>query len=234
MDIVLIPGLWLDGSSWRNVVPLLEGAGHRVFPITLPGMESIDADRSEVTLSDCVDAVVEVVDAADGKVLIVGHSAGCGIAHAVVDARPAGVKRGVYVGGFPTGDGIALADYFTPTNGEIPFPGWSVFEDEDVRDLDESLRAEFERRAIPSPARMASDLQHLSDDSRYDVPVTVVCTEFTSDMLRGWVDAGMEPVSELAHIEDVSYVDLPTGHWPQFTRPVELAGILLAVAEPTN
>jgi hypothetical protein len=30
-------------------------------------------------------------------------------------------------------------------------------------------------------------------------------------------------VRELAKIRDVEYVDLPTGHWPQFTRPGDLA-----------
>jgi hypothetical protein len=45
MDIILIPGLWLDRSSWEKVVPLLEQMGHRIYPTTLPHMESKDADR---------------------------------------------------------------------------------------------------------------------------------------------------------------------------------------------
>jgi len=38
--------MWLDGSSWEAVLPVLERAGHRAHPRTLPGMESKDADRS--------------------------------------------------------------------------------------------------------------------------------------------------------------------------------------------
>lgn len=57
MDIILIPGLWLDSSSWEKVVPVLEHAGHRTHPITLPGMESREADRSGITLRDHVDAI---------------------------------------------------------------------------------------------------------------------------------------------------------------------------------
>ena len=91
MDIILIPGFWLDGSSWDKVIPALEQAGHRTHSLTLPGMESKDADRSKITLRDHVNAVVEVIDsfhAADSKVVLVGHSGGGAIAHAAVDARP--------------------------------------------------------------------------------------------------------------------------------------------------
>jgi pimeloyl-ACP methyl ester carboxylesterase len=230
MDIILVPGLWLDGSSWEKVAPTLERAGHRTYPLTLPGMESKDADRSDITLRDHVDAVVKAIDScdADRQVVLVGHSAGCGIAHAAVDARPDRVARAVYVGGFPTGDGLTLADGFRVENGEVPLPDWSDFQEEDLVDLDEEACAEFRARAIPSPAHITSDQQQLSDERRYDVPVTVIATEFTSELLRGWVEQGLAPVRELAKIRAVEYVDLPTGHWPQFTRPGELARVILA------
>jgi hypothetical protein len=35
-------------------------------------------------------------------------------------------------------------------------------------------------------------------------------------------------VREFTKIRDVEYVDLPTGHWPQFTRPEELGRAILA------
>jgi pimeloyl-ACP methyl ester carboxylesterase/pterin-4a-carbinolamine dehydratase len=230
MDIILIPGLWLDGSSWDEVVPALERAGHRTHALTLPGMEAKDADRSRITLRDHVDAVVDAIDScgSDGQVVLVGHSAGCGIAHAAVDARPDRVARAVYIGGFPTGDGATIADEFPVENGEVPLPDWSDFEEEDLTGLDGEGRRAFRERAIPSPAHVTSDPQQLSHERRYDVPVTVVATEFTSEMLRGWVEQALAPVRELARIREVTYVDLPTGHWPQLTRPEELARAILA------
>ena len=235
MDVLLISGLWLDGSSWDEVVPALEQAGHRTHPLTLPGMESKDADRSQITLRDHVDAVVEVVDSldpADGKVVLVGHSAGGAIAHAAVDARPDRVARVVYVDGVPMGDGDAVADGYPAENGEVPLPDWSAFEEEELVDLDDEARAAFRERAIPSPEHVTRDPQQLSDERRYDVPVTVICTEFPSEMLRGWIEQGLAPVREFTKIRDVQYVDLPTSHWPQFTRPKELGRAILASIGP--
>jgi pimeloyl-ACP methyl ester carboxylesterase len=233
MDIILVPGLWLDGSSWEQVVLALEAAGHRAHPLTLPGMESKDADRSRITLRDHVDAVVDAIDASgpDEKVVLVGHSAGCGIAYAAVDARPDRVARAVYVGGFPTGDGDALVDGFAAENGEIPLPDWSDFGEEDLADLDEQARVAFRERSIPSPEHVTRDPQRLSDERRHDVPVTAVATEYTTDMLRDWIAGGAGPVREFTKLRDVEYVDLPTGHWPQFTRPDDLARTILAAVK---
>jgi pimeloyl-ACP methyl ester carboxylesterase len=231
MDIILIPGLWLNGSSWDEVVPALEQAGHRTHPLTLPGMESKDADRSEITLRDHVNAVVEVVDSfdpADGKLVLVGHSGGGAIAHAAVDARPERVDRVVYVDSGPLGAGGVINDELPAENGEVPLPDWSLFEAEDLVDLDPELRAAFRERAISSPARVTSDPQQLSDERRYDVPVTVIACEFSTAMIREWMEQEHPFVRELAKIRDVDYIDLPTGHWPQFTRPEELGQAILA------
>jgi len=235
MDIILIPGFWLDASSWDDVVPALDQAGHRTHALTLPGMESKDADRSAITLRDHVDAVVEVIDSldpADGKVVLVGHSGGGAVAHAAVDARPDRVARVVYVDSGPLGDGGVINDELPSENGEIPLPDWAIFDDEDLVDLDDTLRAAFRERAIPTPVRVASDQQRLSDERRYDVPVTIIACEFPSEMLRKWMEQGHPYVRELGKIRDVEYVDLPTGHWPQFTRPGDLGQAILASVGP--
>ena len=235
MEIILIPGFWLDGSSWDKVVPVLELAGHRTHALTLPGMESKDADRSRITLRDHVDAVVEVIDSFDpaqGTVVLVGHSGGGAIAHAAVDTRPDRVARVVYVDSGPLGEGGVINDELPAENGEVPLPDWSLFDTADLIDLDDQLRAAFRERAIPTPVHVASDPQQLSDERRYDVPVTVIACEFSSETLRKWIDQGQPYVRELAKIRDVDYIDLPTGHWPQFTRPEELGRAILASIGP--
>ncbi|QNN51635.1 alpha/beta fold hydrolase [Nocardioides mesophilus] len=231
MDIILIPGLWLDGSCWAGVVPALEQTGHRAHPLTLPGMESRDAPRSGITFRYHVDAVVPAIDAADGPVLLVAHSAGCGIGHAAVDARPDRIARAVYVGGFPTPDGSPLLDGLPAANGEVLMPDWAELgEEASIADLDEPALARLYAEAIPVPEGVVTEPQQLRDPRRYQVPVTAVCPEYTSEQLQGWVNDGVDDVKELTMIRDVEYVDLPGGHWPQLVQPGLLARVILDAA----
>lgn len=230
MDIILVPGFWLDGSSWSAVTPTLVSAGHRVHPLTLPGLEGVHAPRAGVGLRTHIDAVIAVVDALDGPVVLVGHSGGGAIIHAVIDARPGRVARGIYVDSGPLADGGVINDELTADGDDIPLPPWEGFDEADLVGLDDGLRADFRSRAVPQPRGVAVDRQQLYDLRRYAVPVTIIACEFPSSMLAAWIEQGDAHVSELGHILDVEYVDLPTGHWPQFSRPADLgAAIVTAV-----
>lgn len=233
MDIILVPGFWLDASSWSEVTPPLVAAGHRVHPLTLPGLESVDAPRAGIGLRDHIDAVVKEVDAIDGQVVLVGHSGGGAIIHGVVDSRPDRVARAVYVDSGPLGEGGVINDELPAEGDDVPLPPWDGFEEADLVDLDDELRAAFRARAIPQPRGVAQDRQRLHDTRRYDVPATVIACEFPSSLLTEWIDAGHPYVAELARINDVEFVDLPTGHWPQFTKPAELGAAILAAVDRT-
>lgn len=231
MDIILVPGFWLDASSWQEVVPALEAAGHRPHPLTLPGLESVDADRSGISLQDHIDFVVAAIDALEGKVVLVGHSGGGAVIHGALDARPDRVERAIYVDSGPLGEGDVINNELPADGDDIPLPPWEGFDDADLIDLDDGLREAFRARAIPQPKGVAYGRQHLHDTRRYDVPATVIACEFPSSLLREWIDAGHPFVAELARVRDVEFVDLPTGHWPQFTKPAELARVILAAVD---
>lgn len=231
MRLILIPGFWLDGSSWDAVVPTLEQAGHEAVPLTLPGLESAAADRSGIGLRDHVDAAVAAIDESSDPVALVGHSGGGAIAYAAADARPDRVRHIVYVDAGPLGDGQSINADLRVVDGEIPLPDWSAFTDDDLRHLDDELRAAFRARAVPQPAAVASDPQVLTDERRLDVPATIIACEIPSAALQQWVADGHPYVAELARVRDVGYVDLPTGHWPQFTRPTALAEAIVAAVE---
>lgn len=233
MDVILIPGFWLGASSWGDTALLLEQAGHRAHALTLPGLDSPDADRSGVGLRDHVAAVVAAIDAVDAsvKVVLVGHSGGGAIAHAAVDARPERVARVVYVDAGPLGAGEAINDQLPFTGDDVPLPPWELFDAEDLVDLDADKRDAFRAMAVPQPRGVAYDPQVLTDDARFDVPATIIACEFPSELLQGLIAKQHPYVAELARVRDVDYVDLPTGHWPQLTRPADLAQVVLEAVE---
>ena len=231
MELVLIPGFWLDASSWDEVAPTLREAGHTVTAVTLPGLTS-GADRSGITLRDHIDAVVAIVDslASEGRgpIVLVGHSGGGTVAHGVADARPEAIARIIYADSGPSPDGANINDSLPVVDGEVPLPDWSVFDDGSLVDMTEEIRADFRARAIPLPAKVASDPLRLSDPRRYDVPVTVITCEFRRDDMLAMMAEGHPYFVELSRVKQYDIVDLPTGHWPQFTKPKELAAEILA------
>ena len=233
MDLILVAGFWLDASSWEEITPALEEAGHNVHALTLPGLESRDADRSNIGLRDHVDAVIAAVDEIEGPVVLVGHSGGGAISHAVADVRPDRIARVVYVDSMPLGEGQVINDHLPAADGEVPLPDLSLFDEESVADLDEGLRKKFRERAIPQPVGVARDKQVLFSERRYDIPSTIIACEYPSEELKKWIEEGEEEVSELARMRDVEYVDIPTSHWPQFTKPKELREAILAAIDRT-
>jgi pimeloyl-ACP methyl ester carboxylesterase len=225
MDILLIAGLWLDGSAWDDVAPALAALGHRPVPLTLPGQ---GAGSASATLDDQVAAVLAAVDAAPDKPMVVGHSAACTLAWLAADARPEKVAKVVFIGGFPSADGKPYADLFEPTDGVMPFPGWGPFEGPDSADLDEEARRNFAAAAIPVPEGVTRGVVRLVDERRYDIPVVLVCPEFTPAQAQEWIGAGDVP--ELIMAKHLDFVDIDSGHWPMVSRPVELARLLAAAA----
>jgi len=225
MDILLIAGLWLDGSAWDRVVPELESLGHRPVPLTLPGQGD---GSTSATLEAQVASVVAAVDSASGRPMVVGHSAACTLAWLAADARPEKVARVALIGGYPSVDGEAYADFFETKVGVMPFPGWGPFEGPDSADLDEDAKRSIAAAAIPVPEGVTKGVVHLSDERRYDVPVVLVCPEFTPAQAQEWIDAGDLP--ELAKAKHLELVDIDSGHWPMFSRPAELARLLAAAA----
>ena len=226
MDILLIAGLWLDGSAWDDVAPRLRELGHRPVPLTVPGQGDGHADA---TLDDQIEAVLAAVDSSSGRPLVVGHSAACTMAWLAADARPDDVAGVVLIGGWPSGDGEPYADFFETVDGVMPFPGWGAFEGPDSADLDEDARRSFTAAAIPVPEAVAKGVVRLRDERRYGVPVVLVCPEFTPAQAREWIAAG--ELAELGKASHLELVDIDSGHWPMLTQPVELARLLAAAAE---
>jgi pimeloyl-ACP methyl ester carboxylesterase len=226
MDILLIAGMWLDGSVWDNVAAHLEARGHRAVPLTLPGQG--DGNLS-ATLADQVAAVVTAVDAAAGRPMVVGHSAACTLAWLAADARPVKISKVALIGGFPAAGGETYFGAFPVQDGVMPFPGWGEFDGPDSADLDDAAKQAIASAMVPVPDGVTGAVIRLADERRYDVPVVLVCPEFTPAQAKDWIGQGGVP--ELAKSKTVSFADIDSGHWPMISAPADLARLLSQAAE---
>ena len=226
--IVLVPGFWLGAWAWDEVAAALRADGHDVTALTLPGLESADADRSAITMSDHVDAICEVVSAAEAPVVLAVHS-GTGFAgYAASDRLPDRIAAMVYVDSAP-GTGAMDPDF---DGVEKPLPSQEELAGEENLDgLSEEQLETFRRRAVPQPGGVLREGAELTNDARRDIPSTVVCTGYASEQVKAAAEEGYAWLAGLAELRDVTWVDLPTSHWPMWSRPRELAEIIGDVAK---
>ncbi len=229
--IVLVPGFWLGAWAWDEVAAALRADGHHVTALTLPGLESIDADRSSITLADHVDAICEAVTAAGRPVVLAVHSGAGAPGYAVTDRVPEQIAAMVYV---DTGPAIgALDPDFTAAEKPLPSPE-DLAAEENLDGLSEEQLESFRRRAVPEPGAALREAAELRNDARLDVPSTVVCTAYTSEQYKEALKEGYAFLAGLAELHDVTYVDMPTSHWPMWSRPHELSAIIGDVARDAD
>jgi len=226
--IVLVPGFWLGAWAWDEVAAALRAKGHEVTAMTLPGLESADADRSAITFADHVDAICKAVRAAGRPVVLAVHSGAGAPGYAVTDRIPEQIAAMVYVDTGPAKG--ALDPDFDAV--EKPMPSLEKLAAEENLDGLTKVQLEtFRRRAFPEPGAALRGAAKLTNDKRLDVPSTVVCTGYTSAQYKDAVKEGQAWLGGLAELRNVTYVDLPTSHWPMWSRPHELAAIVGDVAE---
>jgi pimeloyl-ACP methyl ester carboxylesterase len=226
--IVLVPGFWLGAWAWDEVAETLRADGHDVTALTLPGLESADADRSAVTLSDHVDAICDAVEAAGAPVVLAVHSGSGFPGYAASDRIPERIAAMVYVDSAP-GKGAMDAEF---EGTEKPMPSLEeLAEEENLDGLSEEQLGTFRRRAVPQPGGVLREAAELTNDARLDVPSTVIATGYTSDQYKDAVEEGYPWLAGLTELRDVTWIDLPTSHWPMWSRPRELAEIIGDVAK---
>jgi pimeloyl-ACP methyl ester carboxylesterase len=114
MNIVLVHGTYVDGSSWSKVIPILQNAGHKVIAVQLP-LHS---------LADDIATVKRAIDIVGGPVILVGHSYGGFVITNAAYNNPA-VKGLVYIAAFAPKEGQSLTNFVDAT--KLP-KGFLVFD----------------------------------------------------------------------------------------------------------
>jgi pimeloyl-ACP methyl ester carboxylesterase len=233
--IILVPGFWLGAWAWDEVAAALRADGHDVTAITLPGLESADADRSSITTSDHVNAIVDAVRAQDAPVVLVVHSAAGFSGYAASDRIPERIAAMVYVDTAP-GKGALDPDF---EGVEKPMVWEEIEAEENLDGLSEEQKETFRQRAVPVPGGVVREGFELTNDARRDIPSTLICTGFTAEQYQAYAKDHPDWafLAGIPELRNATWVDLPTSHWPMWSRPQELAAIIGDVAKahaPTN
>jgi len=178
-----------------RVAAALRADGHDVTALTLPGLESTDADRSSITLADHVDAICEAVTAAGPPVVLAVHSGAGAPGYAVTDRIPEQIAAMVYV---DTGPARARSiPTSTPSRSRCPRGRSSR-----RRKIWTGSPRSSSRHSggAPFPSRAPRCAMPLTNDARLDVPSTVVCTGCTSEQYKNAVKEGYAFVAGLAEL----------------------------------
>lgn len=224
--IVLVPGFWLGAWAWDEVASILREDGHDVTALTLPGLESADADRSKIGLSDHVDAICQAVTTAGPPVVLAVHSGAGGAGYAATDRIPDWIAAMVYVDSGPaTG---ALDPGFE--GAERPLVWKEIEAEENLSELSEEQKETFRERAVPEPGGVLRDAPSFMNEARLDIPTTALCTGYSSDDYKAAAKEGYAWLGGFAELRDITWVDLPTSHWPMWSRPKELATLIGDIA----
>jgi pimeloyl-ACP methyl ester carboxylesterase len=225
--IILVPGFWLGAWAWDDVAARLRADGHDVTALTLPGLESADSDRSGITFADHVDAIVAAVEAADVPVVLVVHSASGFSGYAASDRVPDRIAAMVYV---DTAPGKPPLD--PSQEGDKPMVWDEIVAEENLDGLTEAQKATFCERAVPVPGAVLRDEYEFTNDARRDIPSTIIATGFSAEDYQKYAKEHPDWafLAGIPDLRNITWIDLPTSHWPMWSRPAETAQIIGDVA----
>jgi pimeloyl-ACP methyl ester carboxylesterase len=240
---VLVAGAWLGGWAWDDVTRQLRQAGHDVYPVTLTGLgERKHLGRPDVGLETHITDIVNVLEAEQLRdVILVGHSYGGVPVTGASDRAADRIAMVVYVDSAPIPSGVSYIE-LDPSAREfierkvaeegdgwlLPALSWeevgSVLQAGLAELTPEQLEAIQARKTAQPFATYTEPLQ-LHNPAREGLPKVAILNSFPEVAMRELIAAG-HPMGTMMAGPEWRFIELPTSHWPMFSRPAELAAML--------
>jgi pimeloyl-ACP methyl ester carboxylesterase len=175
-------------------------------------------------------------------VVLVGHSYAGIVVTGVADRIPGRLSLLAYLDAGPVPDGVAYLDTQSPEvrtlserrvaeegdGWRLPMPSWEELANVNGASLEglEGDRLMLVRsRAVDQPFGTYTQPLRLENPAREVLPKLLIACSFPLGQIREMIAGGHPWFRELAGPE-WSIAELPTGHWPMFSRPEDLAALL--------
>jgi pimeloyl-ACP methyl ester carboxylesterase len=234
--IILIAGHWLGAWAWDEVLEHLEAGHPRAIAMTLPGLDAKDPGRAARTLDAQADAILDVIAQHGNRpAMIVAHSGANAPVSLVLDRYPELVHRVVWVDSGPVAAGSVFAPDLPEDLAELPLPPFDVLAQQaSLEGLSAEVLEQFRARAVPEPGPVLRQPVELANDARRTVRTTMVCCSIPGAQVLELAQTGHPMFTEVANLEHLEVIDLPTGHWPMWSSPLDLAKVIQSEAYRTN
>jgi pimeloyl-ACP methyl ester carboxylesterase len=240
---VLAGGAWLGGWCWKPVARRLRDNGHDAYAVTLTGLgERAHLATPQVDLETHITDVVNLIEYEGLRdVVLVGHSYAGLVVTGAADRISERISELVYLDTAPLPDGTTLIETFPPEvrehiEGQVEELGegwrWPMPPQEELANFgslegvdDDHLRLLYSR-ATPQPFGTYKGRLRLGNPAREGLPKLGIVSSFSLTQVQEMIAGGHPLFRELSGPE-WRFVELPTGHWPMFSRPEDLAALLL-------
>jgi pimeloyl-ACP methyl ester carboxylesterase len=221
-NIILVHGLWADGSSWSKVIPILQKEGHRVIAVQL----------ALHSLADDVATVKRAIDLIGGPVILVGHSYGGEVITNAAYNNP-NVKGLVYVAAIAPKEGQSLSNiidvaklpkgFLIIDKGGFAYVNSTMFHDFFAQDIDPAQANTM--AVVQKPANLSGIVYEKSGPPAWkQLPVWYQVSEN---------DHAIPPALEhqFAKQMNATTISLPSSHASLVSHPNEIAQLILNAAK---
>ena len=244
---VLVCGAWRGGWCWQPIARHLRDQGHVAYPLTLTGLgERVHLASPEVNLDTHITDVVNLIEFEDLRdVFLLGHSYAGIVVTGAADRIPERIAQLIYLDSGPVPDGLTYLETQPPevrehterevrTHGDgwrLPTPSWDELENvygASLEGLGEELRELKRSRAVAQPFGTYTQPLQLANTAREELPKLLITNSFPLAQVKELIAIEHPWFRELAGPE-WRFVELPTGHWSMFSRPDDLAELLIDI-----
>jgi pimeloyl-ACP methyl ester carboxylesterase len=239
---VLVGGGWLGGWCWQKVARRLRDEGHDAYPATLTGLgERVHLASAKVDLETHITDVVNLIEFEDcHDVVLLGHSYGGLVITGAADRIPERISQLVYLDTAPLPDGGSLIEKFPPElrkrteervqelgeGWKFPIPPPEELANmASLEGVDEDHLRLLYSRATPQPFGTYTQPLRLENPAREALPKLGILCSFSLAQVQKMIASGSPLFREMAR-PNWRFAELPTGHYPMFSRPDDLAEVL--------